>query len=483
MEETQMEKKRLNRREFLRLASASGAALALSACCPSEPTTVEKEVVVTQIVEKEGEQVVITVMPEAPEGEAPPSGPVPFLFWFQAENHEPEYSKRVDELNDKFGIDLTYEVMSRDAMTQKFPATVMAGSGFPDIIEQNADDVVGFLKGDDNIIPFVDLKPGLDASPYADQVLRTRFDRYSKGGKYYGAPHDVHPCVMLYHETAWQEYGHDPATFSTYAEFLDAAKDVAAQTNLEMADGRPIGVIMDCLSCTNLPGRMMDLGVWWTDANGDPLLKTSEFKDAAADWMLFADYWMDIDWGNQVAMVKEGQVLTQFCPDWLYGIHFQGTAEDTAWLADSPMRMTSMPGMTADASRTTSWGGTSASVPKLSPIVDLAVDVLLYLYFENGEHQMADRFILTGILPPMKACWDEPVFHEPKEYLGGQIAGEIFIDAAERLPSYSEQWTTQLVTSAWGSQFASAWAGEITLDEAIDAAYEQAVADIEQNAF
>lgn len=227
----------------------------------------------------------------------------------------------------------------------------------------------------------------------------------------------------------------------------------------------------------------MDLGIWWTDTDGNPLLNTPEFKEAAADWMLFADYWMDIDWGNQVAMVKEGQVLTQFCPDWLYGIHFQGTAEDTEWLADSPMRMTSMPGLTADAPRTTSWGGTSASVPKLSPIVDLAVDVLLYLYFENGDGQMANRFVLTGILPPMKAAWDEPIFHEATEYLGGQVAGEIFIDAANRLPSYSEQWTTQLVTSAWGGQFASAWAGEITLDEAIDAAYEQAVADIEQNAF
>ena len=480
-----MEKKRLTRREFLQLAGLSGAGLILSACCPTEPSTVEKEVVVTQIVEKEGEQVVVTVVSEAP---APTTdvgsmGPTPFLFWFQAENHEPEYGKRVDELNEKFNIDLTYEIMSRDAMTQKFPATLMAGSGFPDIIEQNADDVVGFLKGDDNIIPFLDLKPALDASPYADQVLRTRFDRYSKGGKYYGAPHDVHPCVMLYHETAWQEYGHDPSTFETYTDFLDAAKDVAAQTDMVMPDGRPIGVIMDCLSCTNLPGRMMDLGIWWTDANGDPMLMDSAFKEAAADWMLFADYWMDIDWGNQVAMVKEGQVLTQFCPDWLYGIHFQGTAEDTAWLADSPMRMTSMPGMTADASRTTSWGGTSASVPKVSPIASLAVDVLLYLYFENGDHQMADRFILTGILPPMPGSWDEPVFHEPIEYLGGQVAGEIFIDAANRLPSYSEQWTTQLVTSAWGGQFASAWAGEITLDEAIDAAYNQAVADIEQNAF
>jgi ABC-type glycerol-3-phosphate transport system substrate-binding protein len=139
--------------------------------------------------------------------------------------------------------------------------------------------------------------------------------------------------------------------------------------------------------------------------------------------------------------------------------------------------------MTADSPRTTSWGGTSASVPKLSPIADLAVDVLLYLYFEDGEGQMAKRFVDTGILPPMKSAWEADVFHEPVQYLGGQIAGEIFIDAANRLPSYIEQWTTNLVTAAWGSQFDAAWAGEISLDEAIDAAYEQAVADIEQNTF
>ena len=43
-----MEKKRLNRREFLRLASVSGAALALSACCP-EP---EKEQVREELVKE-----------------------------------------------------------------------------------------------------------------------------------------------------------------------------------------------------------------------------------------------------------------------------------------------------------------------------------------------------------------------------------------------------------------------------------------------
>lgn len=461
-----MEEKRLSRREFLRLGTLTVAGVALAGCAPRATP---------QPPSAKPTEAVSTAVPSAER--------TPFLLWFQAENHEPEYAARVDELNEKFNIDLSYELISRDAMTQKFPATLMAGSGFPDIIEQNADDIVKFLKGDDSVIPFIDLKPALMASPYADQVLMTRFDRYQKDGKFYGAPHDVHPVVMLYHERAWQEYGHDPSTFSTYAQFLEAAKDVAAKTNMEMPDGRPLGVIMDCLSCTNLPARMMDLGIWWTDADGNPMLKTPEFKEAAANWMLFHDYWMDIDWGNQVAMVKEGQVLTQFCPDWLYGIHFQGTAEDKEWLANSPMRMTSLPGMTADAPRTTSWGGTAASVPKLSPIKDLAVNILLYLYFENGDGQLAQRFVQTGILPPVPGCWDDPVFHEPKEYLGGQVAGEIFIDAANRLPSYSEQWTTQLVTSAWGGQFSSAWGGEITLDEAIDAAYEQAVADIEKNKF
>ncbi|MCX7680621.1 MAG: ABC transporter substrate-binding protein [Anaerolineae bacterium] len=456
-----MEEKRLSRREFLRLSALAAAGAALAGCAPQTPAAKPTEVVST----------------------APPTEPTPFLFWFQAENHEPEYRTRVEELNEKFNIKFSYELMSRDAMTQKFPATLMAGSGFPDIIEQNADDIVKFLKGDDSVIPFVDLKPALKASPYADQVLMSRFDRYSKDGKFYGAPHDVHPVLMLYHERAWQEYGYDPSTFTTYEKFLQAAKGVAAKTNMEMPDGRPLGVIMDCLSCTNLPARMMDLGIWWTDADGNPMLKTPEFREAASNWMLFRDYWMNIDWGNQVAMLKEGQVLTQFCPDWLYGIHFQGTANDKEWLANSPMRMAILPGMKEDAPRTTSWGGTSASVPKLSPIKELAVEVLLYLYFENGEGQLAKRFVDTGILPPVPGCWDDPVFHEPKEYLGGQIAGELFIEAAKRLPSYSEQWTTHLVTEAWGGQFASAWAGEITLDEAIEAAYAQAVADIEKNKF
>ncbi len=456
-----MEKKHLNRREFLQLAGLAGAGFVLAAC---------------------GGQPTEEPAADAPSADAPAEGPTPVLFWFEAENHEPEYASRVAELNEKFNIDFTFERLSGDAINKKFPATLMAGEGFPDIIEQNAGNIVKFMKGDDSVIPYADLKPALTAGPYADQVLMNRFNRYTKDGKLYGAPHDVHPVVMLYNDRAWQKFGIDLSTVDTYTKFLDACKEVEAQSGLEMDDGRPIGIIMDCLSCTNLPARMMDLGIWWTDENGDPMLNRPEMKEAAENWMLFHDYQINIDWGNQIGMVKEGQVMTQFCPDWLYGIHFQGTAEDTEWLKDSPMRMTRLPGMLADSPRVTSWGGTSGAVPKQSSIADKAIDILLYLYFDNSDGQMGQRFIDTGILPPVKGAWDDEAFHEPVEYLGGQIAGEIFIEAALELPVYYEQWTTSIVQSAWGEQFGPAWAGEISLDECLTAAYDQAVSDIEKNA-
>ena len=54
-----------------------------------------------------------------------------------------------------------------------------------------------------------------------------------------------------------------------------------------------------------------------------------------------------------------------------------------------------------------------------------------------------------GIPAAHEVGLDADVFHEPKDF-GGQVAGEIFIDAANRC-SATEQWTTQLVTSAWAA--------------------------------
>ncbi|MBN1220842.1 MAG: extracellular solute-binding protein [Anaerolineae bacterium] len=464
-----MQKQKLSRRDFLRGAGLAGVGVALAGCGAATPETIIQTVEVEKEVQVEVEkEVVVTATP-------PPAEAASLLMWFQAENHKPEYDRRKAELEDTFGITLTYELLARETMTKKFPTTLMAGSGYPDIIEQNAEDIVKFMKGSDADIPMVALNEVLDSGPYAGKVLQSRFDRYTKDGKIYGAPHDVHPVLLLYHDAGWKEYGVDLETVKTWDDYVAALEAVGAEAT--MSDGRPRYGVMEATYSAGVATLMLQNGVWWTDENEEPMITAPGWKTAFETWFRMNPYRVDIDWGNQVAMFKEGQFLSEFVPDWLYGIHKQGTAEDADFVANSPMRLKFVP----DGPAAGSWGGTSGSVVKQSANIEKAVEVLLYLYFEDGEGQLAQRFVDTGILPPVPSNWDNEVYQEAIPYLGGQVGGELFKEAANALPSYHENWKTPIVSNAWSEQLTLVVGGELTLDEAITIADENARAEIEKN--
>jgi arabinosaccharide transport system substrate-binding protein len=471
-EEPTMERRPMNRRTFLKRAGLTGLGAVLAACGGAPASTPQAEAP--------------TAAAGQPAAAAPTAAAVApassttktILFWYNAENHKAEYEARVDEINKKFNVDFKLELLGGDAETKKLQATLMAGSGFPDIAELNAEDVVKFMKGEDAVIPFMALNDVLNNSPYFKQVLESRWARYTKDGKIYGAPHDVHPMVLLYHDEAWKQFGVDLSTVNTWDDFLAAC----AKVDSKMPDGNTRYPIMDIPQPMAEGPRMLEKGFWWTDKNGDPTLNDPRFKQVVEDTLRFKKYRVDLDWANQVAMFKAGQVMSMITPDWLYGIHKQGTAKDTEFLAKSPMRVTRMPGFTKDDPRVGTWGGTAATIPKMSQNIELATEILLYLYFDNSEKQLEKRFKNIGILPPVKAIWGEPAFHEPDPFVGGQKAGDVFVPAAESLPSYSESWTTNLASAAWGEQDTLLWTDKIGVDEAIKTADANAREQIKKNA-
>jgi arabinosaccharide transport system substrate-binding protein len=466
-----MKRRKFSRREFLKGVGAAGLGMVAASCgtpAPSTSTSPTAGPTSVPATTAPGTTAVPTTIAERKK----------ILFWYNADNHKTEYEARVAELNEKFNIDFQMELLAGDAQVKKLQATLMAGDGFPDIIEMNAGDIVKFLKGEDRVIPFFALNEVLKESPYFDQVLKSRWDRYTKDGNLYGAPHDVHPIVLLYHETAWQDIGVDLTQITTWDEFLAACQKVDPQ----MPDGSTRYAIMTDRSDSELATRLLQKGIWWTDPAGEPMLADPRFKEAVEDALRFRPYRVDTDWGNQVAMLKSGQVMSELVPDWLFGIHKQGTVQDTEFLAASPMRIMRVPGFSADDPRVGTWGGTAGAVPKMSPNRDLAIEVMLYLYFDNASGQLEERFKSTGIIPPVKSIWGDAAFHEPDAYLGGQVGGDIFIPAAEALPSYSENWTTSLANTAWREQAALLWTDEIDIDTAIQTADANARQQIEQNA-
>jgi len=283
--------------------------------------------------------------------------------------------------------------------------------------------------------------------------------------------------VLLYHDEAWKQFGVDLSTINTWDDFLAAC----AKVDPKMPDGNTRYPIMDIPINMAIGPRMLEKGFWWTDKNGEPTLADPRFQEVVADALRFKKHRVDLDWANQVAMLKSGQVMSEITPDWMYGIHKQGTAKDAEFLAKSPMRITRIPGFTKDDPRVGTWGGTAGTIPKMSENIDLATEIMLYLYFDNSAKQLETRYQNLGLLPPVKSIWGAAAFHAPDAYVGGQKAGDVFIPAAEALPSYSENWTTILVSSAWGEQDALLWTDKIGPDEAIKTADANAREQIKKN--
>ena len=56
-----------------------------------------------------------------------------------------------------------------------------------------------------------------------------------------------------------------------------------------------------------------------------------------------------------------------------------------------------------------------------------------FLYF--SEVGLRARQRVTDILPPVIAQWDDPAYHQPDPFFGGQKIGELFVDLARQIPT------------------------------------------------
>lgn len=464
---------KFSRRDFMKMAGTVVAGAGLTACAPQVVTQIVKETqVVEKVVEKEGQTVVITATP--PPGETPT-----IVMWYEAQNHQPEYDKRIQEIQDYAKIIFKPELYAGGSGTtsKKLQTTLMAGFGFPDIYEGNADTFPTYLKGTEQEIPFAALNDALDISKYKDAVLEARWGRFTKDGKKFAAPHDVHSMLMLYNDAAWQEYDVDLSKVVLWDDFLAACQKVGK--GAKTADGQPRIVLYDDFTYGPIHRiHMMEQEIWWTDKDGNSMLPDPRMKIAIESELRFQDYLVSIDWGNGPAQFKAGQAMTYLAPDWMFGIHKQASQDDAAFMEKSPIRLTLLPDLKPDGNKSGSWGGTGAAVVRQTKFLEAASNALLYLYFDDSNHQLAERWKATGILPPVVSSWSDPAMNEPDPYVGGQSAGSLFIEAAKKMPAYYENYKTPAVAGAYSQQIALVLSGEKTVDQALADAETKAQEDI-----
>ena len=355
-------------------------------------------------------------------------------FWVFAGIHYEEYQARIPLFEAQHpGVKIRLTNFG-GTMHDKLLTALLSDFGAPDLVEVEIGSIGRFLKGAIDEVGFIDLRARLESEGWMEKLVVSRFTPWSYRGRVYGAPHDLHPVVLLYRDDLFKAAGMDLTQVETWADFIEAGKKATRDRD---GDGEidQYAMVLDRRASSDYFNMLLQRGGGCFDQEGDVIIDSELAIETLA---FYADMFNTHKIATPVfgtwhghpsnfAAMQEGRILSVLAPDWYVGIlRSQVPQMAGKW------RAISIPAWEVGGRRTTTRGGTMIGITKQCESPDLAWEFLKFTYFDRPG--LVNRYEKTRIIPPLKAAWDAPIFGEPDPYLGGQPLGQLFRELAREIP-------------------------------------------------
>jgi lactose/L-arabinose transport system substrate-binding protein len=444
------------------------AIMGLTACGPAETPTPEV-IIMTEIVEKEGETIVevVTATPEPVVEVEKPKGDLVLWGWSYDVFQTPGL---FDEFQEEYP-DITLEVVTYSSgdTYQNLQLALSAGSGGPDIVQIENSRLAGFVR----MGGLLDMTEWV--TPYIDIMNDYKWADAELDGKYYAMPWDSGPVVMYYRRDVFEQAGlptspdEVSALVATWDGYLDVCKTIKEET------GR------DCFAHNkaNNFGRLYEMALWqqglgyYNDAgevtvdspeNIATLEKFGEFWDAevCSDQLEWTDGWYaemnSLD--EPIATLVEASWMGVFLKSWIAG--------DTA----GRWGVAYMPAMEEGQVRASNDGGSTLAILEQSENKEAAWAFVDYML---GRKESALRsFAYSDFLPALETTYDDHLFIEPDSFFGGQVARQIYLDVAKMIPvAYVYGPDYQLMNGYVNTAVQNFALGEMSAEEALTEAADE----------
>ncbi len=454
------EKRKLNRREFLRLSAAASVGSVLAACAPVTPAAVQKE--------------------EAPvvEATAPPEAPTKFMFstWGDYRFFEDGF-KRMQQDYPQYE-NVTFEnsqAESNPALLQRLLTDYAARSWetMPDVCEMSTWAVPQLA--DAGIL--VDVTERL--APFEKDISAALLDILRRNGKYFGVPWMPNTSMVWYRQDVFEMAGVNADDIKTWNDFIEAGKVI---TEFDYPDGvKRYMIHVPATEWDDMPLqlRLGQQGAGLFDREtGDCIIDTDpKFKkafevcvrEATEGIGITMDAWQT-PW---YSALEEGIIATYVSADWMDQI-FQLSLPNT----EGKFRAMKMPAIEPGGARGTFQGGPSNVVAIKKPDLDME---LVWAFMEHS-------FLNSEVTGPLTADWklvpaylpafEHPYYSEPLDFYGGQIIGALDKEIqAEAKPFYFTKDYNETMNLI-GTEMQKVWTGEKDVDQAIADAAETIRKDI-----
>src|SRR3954453_2990981 len=212
------------------------------------------------------------------------------------------------------------QVVDQRALQNRLESAMEAGAPVPDMVELLDGTLGVFTKGPMSDVGFIDLTDRVHSTGLYDQLVTSRFAKWSTRDRILALPHDVHPVMLCYRRDLVEQLGIDVNKLTTWDEFARVGRDITRDVD---GDGVVDHYMID------LPADGSDaLRLLLLQRGGSLLDKSGEVafdSDAAADvvaWYVRATqgagrFSFPCGWGQPLAKaVSEGLCLFYLCPDW-----------------------------------------------------------------------------------------------------------------------------------------------------------------------
>ncbi len=354
------------------------------------------------------------------EGSAAPTEVTELVLWTWPEGFG---QKALDAVAAEFPqYKVRQDVIGGD-FKQKLTTTFTAGSGLPDITGVKGEDIAFFKTQADY---FIDLNT-LGAGDIKGNYLEYKWNQATTtDGKQLGIPIDVGPTALFYRFDIFEEAGlpSDPkelaAAIRTWDEYIELGKKLlAAKPNTYLI--RNAGGLFST--------AWQQTGTGFIDQNATFIGDQAHIRDAwdVAVKALKAGIvaTLDSNTADSAAAVSEGRLPADFGASW-HLADLMVDAPDTA----GKWHVTQHPGEAYNN------GGSFLTIPTGAANPEASFEVISFLLnAQNEAYEFEDK----GNFPATPASFDMPEVAGPVEFLGGQVAAEVFGDAARTiLPRFED---------------------------------------------
>ncbi len=363
-------------------------------------------------------------------------------IWVFADSHQRIFQPLIHKYQASSGQTIALQLVKSQAMRIRLQQAFLTHQPevLPDLVEVEIGAMGTFFRPPLEDVGFLDLTDRIKASGWYERIVRNRFGPWTKQGRIFGVPHDVHPVTLCYREDLFREAGIDLAACDTWPSLHAAC--IRFRDYWRRA-GYPVrhAIELPRANADALVMMLLQRGVNLIDEQNrihlnDPIVAaTLAFYvqmvagagDVASDSGGAA--------GSLTRDVQEGNLCAFLTPDWRvselrrYAVNQDDPSKDIS----GRLRMMPLPRFDPGDCPTSTWGGTMMGISRACKDPDRAWKLLEYLYLSRDA--LRARQAMSHILPPVPEFWSDPIYQQPDAFFGGQRVDALYVQLASSVPA------------------------------------------------